>query len=64
MSGTIKLGLILIALVLVGALVIKLAAAALSLVTPLLIIAGIGLIIYGLVSRNRALGSGRSRYLP
>lgn len=49
---------IIVAVVVVG-LVFKLVAA----VTPLLVMAGIGLIIYGLISGRKGLGGGR-RYLP
>lgn len=67
MSGSVKLGIIIIGLVLVGGMVLKVA---LSLITslvawlaPILILTAIGLILYGVASR-KALGAGRRRYLP
>ncbi len=67
MSGSVKLGLIIIGLVLVGGMILKVALSVItSLVAwlaPLLIIAAIGLILYGVASR-KALGSSRRRYLP
>jgi len=67
MSGSVKLGIIIIGLVLVGGMVLKVA---LSLITslvawlaPILLLTAIGLILYGVASR-KALGSGRRRYLP
>ncbi len=63
MSGSLKLGLIIIATVLglrfawhfIGSLV--------AFLTPIAIIAGIGLILYGVAGR-KALGGSRRRYLP
>lgn len=63
MSGSIKLGLILIVAVLVLGTVARLVTSVIGLLLPIAIIAGIGLIVYGLVSR-KPLGSGRRRYLP
>jgi hypothetical protein len=63
MSGSIKLGLILIVAVLVLGTVVRLVSSVLGFLVPLAIIAGVGLIVYGLVSR-KPLGSGRRRYLP
>lgn len=66
MSGSIKLGLIIIAAVLVSGIVWRILAgivgSLLGLVAPLAIVVGVGLIVYGLVNR-KALGGGR-RYLP
>ncbi len=62
MSGSLKLGIILIVAVVVIGLTLRLAGALLSVITPLVILAGIGLIVYGLINR-KALGGGR-RYLP
>ena len=62
MSGSMKLGIIIILTVVLGGLVVKLAGSLLSLIAPLAIVAGVGLIIYGLINR-KALGGGR-RYLP
>jgi hypothetical protein len=42
---------------------IKLAASLLSLLMPLIIVLGVGLVLYGLISR-RALGGGGRRILP
>ena len=64
MSGSLKLGLIIIGTVIGLYLVLILAKALLSLVVPILVIGGIVLIVYGLVSRNRSIGGRRSRYLP
>ena len=63
MSGSLKLGIMLILGVIVLAIVVKIATAALSFLVPLAIVAGIGLILFGLVSRKAIGGSGR-RYLP
>lgn len=63
MSGPVKLGVYLI-LGIIGLLVVlKVVGLLVSLVVPLAILAGIGLVIYGLVSRNSSLPGGR-RYLP
>jgi hypothetical protein len=66
MSGSVKLGIIILCAVLFGGIVIRmlfgLVTNLLAIITPLAIIAGIGLIAYGLINR-RALGGGR-RYLP
>jgi len=63
MSGSIKLGLILIAAVLAIGVVVKVVGSLIGLILPIAIFAGIGLIIYGLVSR-KSLGTSRRRYLP
>lgn len=63
MTGSLKLGLMIIAGVLVLGFVIKLVASMLGIIMPLAILAGIGLVVYGLVSR-KALTGGRRRYLP
>lgn len=62
MSGSLKLGLYILFAVVVGWLAVKLLAGILSMLGPLLIIAAVGLIIVGFVSR-KALGGGR-RTLP
>jgi hypothetical protein len=62
MSGSLKLGLYLLAAVLVISIGIKLLGALLGMLMPFLILAGVALVIYGLVSR-KALGGGR-RTLP
>jgi len=66
MSGTLKLGIILIVGVIVLGLAFKIVMGIvgqiLSLIVPLAFVAGIGLILYALLSR-KALGGGR-RYLP
>jgi hypothetical protein len=58
MSGSVKLGLAIIATVVAVYIAIKLV----TLLTPFLILAAIGLIVYGVVSR-KALSGGR-RTLP
>jgi hypothetical protein len=66
MSGTLKLGIILIVGVIVVGLafniLVKLIGSIIGLLMPLAFVAGIGLILYALLSR-KALGGGR-RYLP
>lgn len=66
MSGTLKLGIILIlgvfAIGIVYKVVVGLIGSIISLLVPLAFVAGLGLIIYSLLSR-KALGGGR-RYLP
>lgn len=66
MSGSLKLGIILIVGVIVLGLTFKLLVnligGIISLLMPLAFVAGIGLILYALLSR-KALGGGR-RYLP
>ena len=66
MSGPLKLGIILIVGVVVLGLafniVVKLIGSLIGLLVPLALVAGIGLVLYGLLSR-KALGGGR-RYLP
>ena len=63
----VKLGAMLIFAVIAVWLGLKIAGALLagliSLILPLAIVAGIGLILYGLISGGRPLGGGR-RYLP
>jgi hypothetical protein len=63
MSGSLKLGLMLLAGVVAASIVIKIAASLISLLMPLIIVLGVGLVIYGLINR-RALGSGGRRLLP
>ncbi len=63
MNGSLKLGIIIILVVLVGGLVLSIAKGILALIGPLAIVAGVGLIIYGYISR-KALGGGGRRYLP
>jgi hypothetical protein len=63
MSGSLKLGLMLLAGVIAMTILIKLAASLLSLLMPLIIVLGVGLVLYGLISR-RALGGGGRRILP
>lgn len=67
MSGSLKLGIIIILAVLFGGIVIRIITGVLStiwgLVVPLALVAGIGLVIYGLIDR-KAIGGGRRRYLP
>jgi hypothetical protein len=66
MSGSLKLGILIIVAVVVGGLVLNIIMGLLTglwhLVGPLAVVAGIGLIVYGLISR-KPLGGGR-RYLP
>ena len=66
MSGPLKLGIILIVgVVLLGftfKLVVNLIGSLISLLMPLAFVAGVGLILYAVLSR-KALGGGR-RYLP
>jgi hypothetical protein len=63
MSGTLKLGIMIIVAVVVGWFAIKLAigliTGLLSLLVPLAIVAGVGLILYGLFSRKPLGGGGR-----
>ena len=63
MSGSLKLGLMIIAGVLVLGFVVKFVIGIIGFLTPILILAGIGLILYHFVSR-KALPGGRRRYLP
>lgn len=63
MSGSVRLGLIIIGVVLLGGMVVKFTLAILATLLPILILAAVGLILYGIASR-KALGSGRRRYLP
>jgi len=63
MSGSIKLGLIIIVSVLVIGFAAGLIRTLVGAILPIALVAGVGLIIYGLVSR-KALGTGRRRYLP
>lgn len=63
MTGSLKLGIMLILGVLALYLVVKIATSALTFLVPIGIVAGIGLILYGIVSRKAIGGSGR-RFLP
>ncbi len=63
MSGSVKLGLIIIASVLGLGFALGVIRSLIAFIMPLAIIAGIALIAYGLVSR-KALGTSRRRYLP
>ncbi|MFN8220241.1 MAG: hypothetical protein U0S12_08950 [Fimbriimonadales bacterium] len=66
MSGSLKLGLILIAAVLFGGLLLRvvtgLVAGIWGMITPIALVAGVCLVVFGLINR-KALGGGR-RYLP
>ncbi|MBI1756617.1 MAG: hypothetical protein HY248_00370 [Fimbriimonas ginsengisoli] len=62
MSDSLRLGLMVIVGVIVLSIVIKILVGALAFIYPFAILAGIGLVVYGLFSR-RSLGGGR-RYLP
>lgn len=63
MSGSLKLGIMLIVGVLALSLIVSIAGRLISLILPLAIVAGVGLILYSLINR-KALGGGRRRYLP
>lgn len=63
MSGSLKLGLMIIAGVLVLGFVVKFVASMLAFLVPIAVLAGIGLILYSVFSR-KALTGGRRRYLP
>lgn len=63
MSGSLKLGLILVFGTIAAVLVIKIASGLLGLLMPIAIVGGIGLILYSLISR-KALGGSRRNYLP
>lgn len=67
MSGPVKVGLALIAAAIAVVLALKiigvLLSTLLSLLIPVAILAGIGFVIYGLVSKGNSLPGGR-RYLP
>lgn len=63
MSGSVKLGLYILAIVVGAAIVIKVVGAILGALLPWLLIAGVVLVIAGLVSGRKALGGGR-RTLP
>ncbi len=67
MSGSVKLGLMIIAAVLVGGMVLKftfsLIMSLLATLVPFLILAAVGLILFGVASK-KGLGSSRRRYLP
>ena len=67
MSQPVKVGLAVIAAVIGLVIVLKVVTAIFStlmgLVIPLAILGGIGLVVYGLVSRNNSLPGGR-RFLP
>ncbi len=60
MSPSVKLGLIIIATVLLAGIAISLVRSLLGLLTPLAIVAGVGLILYGLINRKALGGGGRS----
>jgi hypothetical protein len=63
MSGPAKLGVYLILGVIGLVVVLKVLGILLSLLVPLAIVAGIGLVIYGFATRNNSLPGGR-RFLP
>lgn len=63
MSGSLKLGIMLIVGVLALSLVVSIFGRLLSLIVPLAIVAGVGLILYSLISKKALGGTGR-RYLP
>lgn len=63
MSGSIKLGLIIIGAVLVLGVVLNVVRSLMGFIVPVAIFAGVGLIIYGFVGR-KSLGGSRRRYLP
>lgn len=63
MSGSLKLGLILVFGVIAITVVIKVAQALLGLLLPIAIVGGVGLILYSVISR-KALGGSRRNFLP
>lgn len=63
MSGSLKLGLIIIVGVLTAGFAIGLIKSLLGFIVPVAVVVGIGLIVYGLIDR-KALGSRKRRYLP
>ncbi len=63
MSSSLKLGIALILGVLLLSLLVSIVSKLLTLVIPLAIVFGVGLILYGLINK-RALGGGGRRYLP
>ncbi|BBO24145.1 MAG: hypothetical protein HND43_07930 [Armatimonadetes bacterium] len=63
MSGSLKLGVVLILGVIGVALAISVLKSLINLIMPIAIVAGVGLILYGLINRKALGGSGR-RYLP
>ncbi|MCC7435313.1 MAG: hypothetical protein IT363_11555 [Methanoregulaceae archaeon] len=63
MSGSVKLGLLIIGLVLLGGMLLKFTLSLIAWLTPILIVAAIGLILFGVASK-KALGGTRRRYLP
>ncbi|MEQ1933419.1 MAG: hypothetical protein ABL962_06015 [Fimbriimonadaceae bacterium] len=63
MSGSLKLGLIIIVGVLTAGFAIGLIRSLLGFIVPVAVVVGIGLIVYGLIDR-KALGSRKRRYLP
>ncbi|MEQ1821240.1 MAG: hypothetical protein ABL949_01900 [Fimbriimonadaceae bacterium] len=63
MSGSLKLGLIIIVGVLTAGFAVGLIRSLLGFLIPVGVIVGIGLIVYGLVER-KALGGRKRRYLP
>ncbi len=63
MSGSLKLGLILVFGAIAAGLVISIAKSLLGLLVPIAIVGGIGLILYSFINR-KALGGGRRNFLP
>ncbi len=63
MSGSIKLGLIIIAVVLAVGIGLKVVSTLIGLLVPLAIFAALAFAVYAFVGR-KALGSSRRRYLP
>lgn len=67
MSGSVKLGLMIIAAVLIGGMVLKftfgLIMGLLVTLVPFVILGAVGLILYG-VATKKGIGSSRRRYLP
>jgi hypothetical protein len=63
MSGSVKLGLLIIGLVLLGGMLLKFTLSLIAWLTPILIVVAIGLILFGAASK-KALGGSRRRYLP
>lgn len=62
MSGSIRLGLIIIAGVVAVGLVVRLFTWVVGIIVPVAIVAGIGLVLYGVVSK-KALGGNRRTLL-
>lgn len=57
----VKLGIGILAIIIIGSLVLRLTSLLLAIAVPLGIIAGIGLIVYGLITGGKPLGGGRGR---